>query len=81
MMSRFSDFVVCSTNHYIWSSGVYILGLEHHLKLKLFMTIFMTILIIFFGGFSFVFRRCALLYNTSKDSILDTSTKNTRRLC
>ena len=24
MMSRFSDFVVCSTNHYIWSSGVYI---------------------------------------------------------
>ena len=23
MMSRFSDFVVCSTNHYIWSSGVY----------------------------------------------------------
>ena len=24
MMSRFSDFVVCSTNLYIWSSGVYI---------------------------------------------------------
>ena len=22
MMSRFSDFVMCSTNHYIWSSGV-----------------------------------------------------------
>ena len=27
MMSRFSDFVVCSTNLYIWSSGVYITGL------------------------------------------------------
>ena len=24
MMPRFSDFVVCSTNLYIWSSGVYI---------------------------------------------------------
>ena len=24
MMSRFSDFVVCSTDLYIWSSGVYI---------------------------------------------------------
>ena len=34
MMSRFSDFAVCSTNLYIWSSGVYIQGLEHHLKLK-----------------------------------------------
>ena len=32
-MSRFSDFVVCCTYLYIWSSGVYI-GLEHHLKLK-----------------------------------------------
>ena len=24
MMSRFSDFVVCSASHYIWNSGVYI---------------------------------------------------------
>ena len=24
MMSQFSNFAVCSTNHYIWSSGVYI---------------------------------------------------------
>ena len=34
IMSRFSDFVVCSTNLYIWSSGVYFSGLEHHLELK-----------------------------------------------
>ena len=34
MLSWLSDFVVSSTNLYIWSSGVYNLGLQHNLKLK-----------------------------------------------
>ena len=34
MLSRLSDFVVCSTSLYIGSSRVYIQGLEHDVKLK-----------------------------------------------
>ena len=34
VLSWLSDFVVSSTNSYIWSSGVYNYGLEHNLKLK-----------------------------------------------
>ena len=34
MLSQLSDFVVCSTGLYIWSSGVNIYGLEYNEKLK-----------------------------------------------
>ena len=34
-MSQLSDFVVCSTSIYIWSSEIYVLGLEHNCEVEI----------------------------------------------
>ena len=34
-MSQLSDFVVCSRSIYIWSSDIYVLGLEHNCEVEI----------------------------------------------